>query len=129
MCRPVLVEPREAELEAEEEEQEDDSELRDEVGHLGGADDRELLGLVRAEQEAGEEIRGDRGEPEPACGKAERHQHGHRQRQLGEGHGSILPVRTGEPSGGESKVERGREALEHPTRVELLAGGSPGRSP
>ena len=64
--------PREAELEAEEEEKEDDAELGDELGDLGRADEVELARLVRAEEEAGEEVRGDRGQAEPAGDEPER---------------------------------------------------------
>ena len=48
--------PLEAELEPEEEEQEDETQLGDEIGHLGRSDQRELLRLVRAEEEPGQEV-------------------------------------------------------------------------
>ena len=63
-CRPVRAEAVEAELEPEEEEEEDEPELGDELRHLRRADERELLGLVRPEQEPGEQVRRDRREPE-----------------------------------------------------------------
>ena len=88
--------PRERELEPEEEEQEDDSELGDELRHLGLADEGQLLGLVRAEQEPGEEVGGDRGQPDPPSDEAEHAQHGDGDGELGEGHRAIL---TAEPRG------------------------------
>ena len=79
-------EPAERELQPQEEEQEDDPELRDEVGHLRRLDHRELLGLVRAEQQTGEQVGGDRREPEAARRQPEHGQHADRDRELGEGH-------------------------------------------
>jgi hypothetical protein len=49
----------EAELEAEEEKERHDPKLRNELRHLGRLDDREELRLIRAEQDAGDEIRRD----------------------------------------------------------------------
>ena len=62
--------PLEAELEAEEEEEEDQPELGDEVRHLGRLDQAERGRLVRAEQEAGEQVGRDRGEPDAARDEA-----------------------------------------------------------
>ena len=83
---------REAELEAEEEEEEDDAELGDEVGHLRGLDQRQLLGLVRSEQEAREQICRNRGEAETPRHQAERPEHSDGDGELGESHARILPV-------------------------------------
>ena len=65
-------EPGQAELEPEEEQQEDEAELCDEVGYLGGADERDLFRLVRAEEDSGEQVRGDRRQAEAARDEAER---------------------------------------------------------
>ena len=59
-------EPLDAELEAEEEEEEDEPDLGDEVGHLGGLHELDEARVVRPEDDPGEEVGGDRGEPEPA---------------------------------------------------------------
>ena len=69
---PRSREALEAEFEAEEEEEKDEAELRHELGHLRGADQRELRRLVRPEQEPGEEVRRDRREPEAAGHEPER---------------------------------------------------------
>ncbi len=87
------AESRQRELEPEEEEQEDDAELGDELRHLGLTDQRQLLGLVRAEQETCEQIGRDRRQPDSASDEAEHAQHGDGYGELGEGHGCILPPR------------------------------------
>ena len=76
----------EAELEADEEQEEDQADLRDEVGHLGRLDDRERLGLVRPEQEAGEQVRRNRRQAHAARNEPEGPQDGDGDRELGEGH-------------------------------------------
>ena len=68
-------EPLEAELEAEEEQQEDEPDLGDEVRHLRRLDELDDVGLVRPEDDPGEEVGGDRGEPEPACREPENAKH------------------------------------------------------
>ena len=79
-------EAAERELEAEEEEQEHDPELSDELGHLGRVDQAEDLRLVRPEQQAGEQVRGDRREAEAVRDETKQTERRDRDGELGEGH-------------------------------------------
>ena len=74
-------EPRQRELEAEEEEQEDDPELGDEVRHLRGLNQSELLRLVRPEEQTCEQVGGDRREPESTRDQAEHREQADRERR------------------------------------------------
>ena len=79
-------EPLDAELEAEEEEEEDQSDLGDELRHLGGLDEADEVRIVRAEDDPREQVGRDRGEPEPARRETEDAEERDRDRELGEGH-------------------------------------------
>ena len=75
----------EAELEAEEEEQERDAELGDEGRHLGRLDEAQEGRLVRAEQQSGQQVGGNRGEPEAPGQQAQPGEHRDRDGKLSEG--------------------------------------------
>src|SRR6188472_2569222 len=81
-------EPLEAELQPEEEQKEDQPDLGDEVRHLRRLDELDDVRLVRPEDDPGEEIRGDRGEPEPTRRKPENAKHSDGDGELGERHPS-----------------------------------------
>jgi hypothetical protein len=83
--------PFEAELESEEEEEEHKPELGDEARHVRRLDEREHLRLVRPQEEPGEEIGRDRGEPETARDEPERGENGNGDRELFEGHLELIP--------------------------------------
>ena len=83
-------EPLDAELEAEEEEEEDEPDLGDEVRHLGGLHELDEARIVRPEDDPGEEVGGDRGEPEVARRETQDAEQTDRDGELGKGHGRIL---------------------------------------
>ena len=60
------------------------AQLGDELGHLDGSMKRQRLGLVRAEQEPGQEVRRDGGKAEAARQEAEHGEDGNRHGQLAE---------------------------------------------
>ena len=90
---PGPRQPALRELEAEEEEEEDEPELRDEVRDLGRLDEREHLRLVRAEQQPRQEVRGDRGQPDPPRDEPEDAEQRDGDGELGERHAAILAAR------------------------------------
>ena len=84
------------------------------------------LGLVRPEQEPGEQVGRDRGEPEAPRHEPERAEHGDRDGELGERHAPFSRSRhvAARPHRKERafqpRDEDRREPLEHPRRVERL---------
>ena len=86
--RPLREQPVDAELEPEEEEEEDEPDLGDEVRHLGRLHELDDLRVVRPEDDPGEQVRGDRGEPEAARGEPENAEQRDGDGKLGEGHGA-----------------------------------------
>ena len=115
-----------AELEAEEEQEEDQPDLGDEVGHLGRLHEADEARVVRPEDDPGEEVRGDRGQPEPARDEPENAEQRDGDGKLGERHRRPFFPRAGHFACGE--VPR-RAAYASRRRCLALVGLADERSP